>query len=141
MISFVVLALRWLALAQTRGTPEEISATEARWWLAYLFFITVVPFSTMVVGRHVDLAPAIWLYAANMILPALVLLRIQWLPDAQKADRPERSIDIAVLILSALVSVGISFVSPGHAMWAYLLNAAAPWVRRWLAPQHASIKS
>ena len=34
VISFVVLALRWLALAQTRGAPEQISAAEARWWLA-----------------------------------------------------------------------------------------------------------
>jgi len=136
VISFVVLAGRWLSLVQARGASEEISATEARWWLAYLFFITVVPFSTMVIGRHVDFAPAVWLYAANMILPALVLLRIQSLPDAWTTSDPEYKVDLGLLIFSALVSVGISFVSPSHAMWAYILNAASPLLHRTLARQH-----
>ena len=59
-----------------------------------------------------------------------MLLRVRWLPGSHNVDRPEGSSDIAVLILSALVSVCISFVSPGHAMLAYLLNAIVPWLRR-----------
>ena len=31
-----------------------------------------VPFTTMLVGRYISLAPAIWLYAANTIAFALV---------------------------------------------------------------------
>ncbi len=130
VISFAVLAFRWLAGAHPDEGAEHVSLGLARWHLLHLFFITCIPFSTMVVGRYVDFAPAIWLYAANTILSALAPLRMQWLAGGRAAGRPDRSIELAVLISSALLSVGISFVSPGHAMWAYLLNAATPWLRR-----------
>ena len=43
----------------------------ARWTLVHLFLVTCIPFSTMVVGRYGNLAPAVCLYAANMLLAAV----------------------------------------------------------------------
>ena len=40
----------------------------ARWTLLHLFLITCLPFSTMLIGRYDDLAPAVWIYGANMAL-------------------------------------------------------------------------
>ena len=48
----------------------------ARWTLLHLFLITCLPFSTMLIGRYDDLAPAVWIYAANMALGALVSIRL-----------------------------------------------------------------
>ncbi len=130
VISFFVLGLRWLGQAQPDGGPEHVSLSHARWRLVHLFFITCIPFSTMVVGRYVDFAPAIWLYAANMILSAMVPLWAHGIGGTQTRDR---KIGLGLLIVSALMSVAISFVDPSQAMWAYLINAAAPWLRRGLS--------
>jgi TMEM175 potassium channel family protein len=84
-----------------------------------LFFVTLLPFSMMVVGRY-HFVPAISVYAANMVLLALTAICItlvierdikHWLASS---GRPE----FGVLIASALLSVAISFYSPGHAMYA-----------------------
>src|SRR5690606_3217965 len=66
VISFVVLAVCWLGRAETRNEPERASGGYAWLVLLHLFFITVVPFSTMVVGEHGSLWPAVWLYSGNM---------------------------------------------------------------------------
>src|ERR1700726_307935 len=47
VISFAVLALRWLAQARVRSGPEETMVAYGRLTLVYLFFITCVPFTTM----------------------------------------------------------------------------------------------
>ena len=70
VITFFVLGRRWFGQARIRPEPEEASDTYARWVLWHLFFITLMPFSTQIVGRY-EFAPAIWLYAANTIFAAL----------------------------------------------------------------------
>ena len=52
-----------------------MSGALAWWWLIHLFFVTLVPFTTLVVGRY-DFPPAIWLYGANMGIAALISIRI-----------------------------------------------------------------
>jgi uncharacterized membrane protein len=87
IISFAVLGLRWLAQSTSRGVPETVSRKYGFWMLVYLFFITCIPFSTMVIGRYNDFAPASWLYAANMMLSALATLRLSSLPE-ETTNRP-----------------------------------------------------
>ena len=132
MISFFVLGIRWLAQAGARGVPETTSGRYGRWVLVYLFFITCIPFSTMVIGRYDDLAPAAWLYAANMILSALASLRMSFLAEEEAnraADRRSRVV-LLLLIVTALLSVAMSFVTPAYATLAYLPNALPLLVRK-----------
>src|SRR6266568_2533272 len=70
LVSFFVIGVRWRTISRLGGTRAHVGKTFVRWSFVHLFFITCMPFSTMVVGRHVDLAPAVWLYAANTILAA-----------------------------------------------------------------------
>lgn len=138
IISYYVLGLRWLAQVSERGVPEMVSGSYARWVLIYLFFITSIPFSTMVVGRYEPLPAATWVYAANMILSALCSVRLAYLADSERdaaehRDRPE----LATLIASALLSVVLSFIVPAHAMWAYLLNIW-PYLARFRRRRKAS---
>jgi uncharacterized membrane protein len=123
IISFYVLGLRWIAQVSERGVPEFVSAKYARWMLIYLFFITSIPFSTMVVGRYEPFPAATWVYAANMILSALCSIRLSHLAVEERGeeahrDRPE----LGTLIISALLSVVLSFFIPAYATLAYLLN-------------------
>lgn len=133
VISFFVLGLHWLGYAQLSARTKDPSFAFARSTLIYLLFITLIPFSTMLVGRYDEFAPASWVYAANMIGGSLVSLHLIWLaatPDNTAETREDR-LGSFLLIASALLSVAIGFASPGHAMLGYLLNAAQPILTKW----------
>jgi uncharacterized membrane protein len=134
VISFLVLGLRWMSLAKLSGLHEKATDSYVQWALLHLFLITCIPFSTMVVGRYGDLAPAVWLYVSNTLLAALVALRMAKLvePEVGAEDARERRIGlVSVIVVSLLVLAG-SFVWPKRAMWIYLLNLAVPALRYWL---------
>lgn len=132
VLSFLVLGLRWLANVQLRTRSESFGREYAMWWLFYLLLITCVPFTTMVVGRFVMFAPAIWLYAGNTLLVVVVAFRLLALTEVEPGDhRRDRQASLAILALSSLLAIGWSFYSPRQALWAYLLNAVAPTIVRW----------
>lgn len=132
IISFFVLAAQWRVEIGLRRV-EDVSQEAVSWSIVYLFFITSVPFSSGIVGRHGDLPPAVWLYAANMIAAAAVSLRLRALevvPEHRARARAD-NIGTAVFIASALLSVVLSFIEPRHAMYAYFLNFLAVPLSRW----------
>ena len=123
LISFFVLAAQWRANIELRRL-EEVSYATLSWTVLYLFFVTSVPFASSVVGVHGDLAPAVWLYAANMIIVSALSLRIRLdeiLPEHQAAARLGHA-KIVFVMATAALSVVLSFLTPGYAMYAYLLN-------------------
>jgi TMEM175 potassium channel family protein len=132
VITFVVLATFWLARARTKEEPETASGAYAWSLLFHLFFVTLLPFSMIVAGRY-NFAPAIWVYGMNMILLALTAIGITVVieRDIQRRLVPSGRPEYCVLIVSAILSIAISFYSPDGAMYAYFLNLASPLVRRW----------
>ena len=141
VLSFGVLGLRWLSNIRLRSRDEEVSRKYAEWWLVYHLLITGVPFATMVVGRFASFAPAIWLYAGNTILIAMVSFRLLALtPSFERVDHlRDRKISLAVLMISSALAIGWSFVDPSQALWAFALNGAAlplgHWVGRMKKPR------
>jgi uncharacterized membrane protein len=132
VISFAVLGLRWLAQSSSRGVPETVSRKYGFWMLVYLFFITCIPFSTMVIGRYNDFAPAAWLYAVNMMLSALATIRLSTLRE-EEINRPIDNLSRfggVVLFVSAVLSVALSFYIPRFATVAYALNVIPSLKRR-----------
>jgi len=134
-ISFFVLGRRWMALAKLGARTDTISDRVAVWSLVHLFLVACIPFSTMLVGRYGEFAPSIWVYAANTIVAALVMLRLMALADkpADPADEYGWQGALIALIVVALISVVVSLVDPSHAMWAYLLLVLTPLLRKWRA--------
>ena len=116
MISFFVVGLRWLGNTKLAAGRETVSIRYAKWTLVHLFLITCMPFSTMLIGRHDTFALPVWVYAANIILGALVTLRLT-VVAAHDDGRPHefRAGDraLVLLIASAALSVIVSFISPG----------------------------
>jgi len=132
-ISFFVIGLRWRTISRLGGTRAYLGKTFVRWSFVHLFFITCMPFSTMVVGRHIDLAAAVWLYAANTMLAAVAAW---WLVRASQAEEDtgqasETNITLPALIGIAALSVAVSLFSPGLAMWTYALVLLVPALTRW----------
>jgi uncharacterized membrane protein len=134
VISFIVLGLRWMSLAKMSRRHETVADKYVHWSLLHLLLITCVPFSTMVVGRYGEFAPAIWLYCGNTILAALVGMRMTALaaPHIGAEDALDRRIGLTVIITISVLVLAFSFVQPKQAMWIYLLNILAPAVRRFV---------
>ena len=133
LVSFFVIGLRWRTISRLGGTRAHLGKTFVRWSFVHLFFITCMPFSTMVVGRYVDLAPAVWLYAANTILAAGAAW---WLVRASEAEEDtgqaiEAKVTLPALIGIAVLSAGVSLFSPRLAMWTYALILLVPALARW----------
>ena len=85
--------------------------------------------------RYGDLAPAVWLYAANIAASTAATLRLASLsgaPAVEAGGAPFRHFPAALFLASALLSVAISLFDPADAMWAYLLNVLllVRWPRR-----------
>ena len=132
VVSFLVLVTFWLGRAQTKEEPERASSAYAWSVLFHLFFVTLLPFSMIVAGRF-DLAPAICVYGANMVLLALTAIGITLVieRDIRRRLVPSGRPEHGVLIASAILSMAIGFYSPDSAMYAYFLNLASPLVRSW----------
>ena len=97
--------------------------------LIHLLSVTFMPFSMLAVGRY-DVAAAIWIYGANMILLALSALAISLIAERDSARVPSGRVELAILIVSAVLSMIASLWSPDNAMLFYLLNLASPVVAR-----------
>lgn len=137
LISFVVLGARWLRIAKDHGTDLLCSYGYARAVILHLFFVTLTPFATKLVGLYGNLWPAVCIYAAMTICAALSSMRASELLAAQEntvlaaTDR----FDLMLLVATALLSCAIAFIAPDFSMYAYLLNAASPLLhRRWHQP-------
>jgi uncharacterized membrane protein len=114
IITFLILALFWFGRAGTREEPEKASGSYAWAVVAHLFFVTVMPFS-MVVAASYDFLPAVALYAANLILlaaTAILIIRVVERDTGRRVVRDAR-FELAVLIVSALLSVAIAAFDPG----------------------------
>ncbi len=132
VITFLVLASFWFGRARTKEEPEAATGAYAWSVLFHLFFVTLLPFSMIVAGRY-NLAPAICVYGANMVLLALTAIGITLVVERDTRRRlvPSGRAENGVLIASAMLSVAIGFYSPDSAMYAYFLNLASPLVGRW----------
>jgi uncharacterized membrane protein len=132
VLSFGVLGLRWLANLEVRSRAEHLDREYVNWWLLYLLLITCVPFSTIVVGRYGNLAPAIWLYAGHTLLTSLVGLRmVSITPDLEKDDHlRRRQMSAFLLIAASVIAIALSFVRPSLALWAFMLPLVVPPVMR-----------
>jgi uncharacterized membrane protein len=139
VLSFMVLGLRWVANLRVRSKSEVFEQDYIVSWLVYHLLITCVPFTTIVLGRFPHLAPAVWLYAGNTILIALVGFRLVALtPELEKtAHYYGRNASLILLIVSSVVAIVWSLIDPAGALWALLLNVLSPFVERRTREHHS----
>jgi len=132
VVTFFVLGMRWITLARMNDARESYDLRFVRWSLLHLFFIACMPFSTMVVGRYISVPAAVWLYAANTIVAALLVIRL--LALAEPSRRPlladDRLLPLIWLVAVAGLSAAMSLYNTTLAVLLYLLTALPPLVRR-----------
>ncbi|GGF82646.1 hypothetical protein GCM10007301_48460 [Azorhizobium oxalatiphilum] len=140
-ISFAVLAVMWHSAIEHRQREEAITSGHVRLWMLYLLFITSMPFSSSVVGHYGEMAPAVWLYAANMLMLGLLglLLNAYNYDRTQTYEMAAARRRMLLFMGSAVLSALIALFAPRYALWAYALNilrlfSAPPPQRRRAGP-------
>jgi len=132
VLSFLILAIRWRELVAARTSEPEVGKAHVNWMLVNLLLVTFVPFTTLLIGRYASLAPAVWIYAANLVGMALSTWLAGRAAPSTAAGRAEETAGLLVFLGSAAVTVALSFQHTPWAPMGFSLNALAPPVERWV---------
>jgi uncharacterized membrane protein len=140
LISFYVIAQFWLVhyrvFRQVAGQREGLA-----WWnFAFLLTITLMPFTSELLGQYSDNPLAVDIFALNLLLASLAtqatllfgrragLLIGRIYAREVHAERARAAATALVIGLS----IGLAWVNTGLAKYCWLLLAVAPWaVDRW----------
>jgi len=145
VISFYVIAQFWLVhhrvFRRITGQREGLA-----WWnFAFLFTITIMPFTSNLVGKFSANPLAVDIFAVNLlaaILATHLTVTYGHRKNLLTAESPrEMQVAQARAAASAFVivlSIGIAWVNTGAAKYCWLLLAVAPQVAdRWTARRPA----
>lgn len=139
VISFYVIAQFWIVHRQIfRRLGDQEDGLE--WWnFAFLFTITIMPFTSTLLGAFVRNPLAVDIFALNLLLASLatqamiVVGRRKGLLISDARARSGR-INAAVVPVVMAVSIGVSWWSTAAAMYLWILMAVAPGlISRWSA--------
>lgn len=124
VLSFAVLGARWRAIVKDRPAHAEVSRPYVSWWLVHLLLITLIPFSSMIMGNYASLAPAVWVYAGNLAGLSIAGWRLAVLAPAEEREKVgENRGGVIMLLVSAALAVALSFQHTPYASLAFVLNA------------------
>jgi len=142
VISFYVIAQFWLVhhrvFRRIAGQREGLA-----WWnFAFLFTITVMPFTSDLLGKYASNPLAIDIFAVNLLAATLatqltvVFVRRNNLLIAGTGEREMQTarlrVEAAVFVI--VLSIGLAWVNTGVAKYCWLLLGVAPAVAdRWSA--------
>ena len=139
VISFYVIAQFWLVhhrvFRRIAGQREGLA-----WWnFVFLFTITVMPFTSDLLGKYSDNPLAVDIFAVNLLAASLstqltlVYGRRKDLLIAETARETQAAqMRAAASVFVIVLSIGIAWVNTGAAKYCWLLLAIAPQVAdRW----------
>jgi uncharacterized membrane protein len=140
VISFYVIAQFWLVhhrvFRRIAGQREGLA-----WWnFAFLFTITLMPFTSDLLGKYSANPLAVDIFAVNLLAATLAthltlvygrrkdLLIVETSARDTQAAQMRAAASVAVIVLS----IGIAWVNTGAAKYCWLLLAVAPRIAdRW----------
>ncbi len=139
VISFYVIAEFWLVhhrvFRRITGQQEGLA-----WWnFAFLFTITIMPFTSDLLGKFAANPLAIDIFAANLLLAAAATQLTVIYGSRKDLVTPETAQQtraahyrVAASVLVIGLSIGIAWLNPDAAKYCWLLLAVAPRVAdRW----------
>jgi uncharacterized membrane protein len=138
-IAFYVIAQFWLVHRQVfRLVGDKEDGLE--WWnFAFLFTITIMPFTSTLLGAFVRNPLAVDIFAVNLLIASLatqamviVGRRKELLISGARARAGRINATVVPVVMA--VSIALSWWSTTAAMYSWILIAVAPGiVNRWLA--------
>jgi TMEM175 potassium channel family protein len=141
LLSFWVLAVFWIGDSRALSVYAAVNGFLLRLGLCRLALVSLLPFSTALIGEHGDHAPAAAVYAAHLFCLAAVQtarhLYLQKNPSiATWSDAKSAANDGArayATLACTAVAFALAFVVPGYNMFALLPIVALSLFRRFNA--------
>jgi uncharacterized membrane protein len=130
VLSFIVLGMYWVGHHALFHSVHRVNRTLLWLNLLFLLFVTLVPFSTNLVSGHGNLQIPVVVYGLNLLAASgISLLQLGYLAKHPNLSRHQPSGPwfanltrrAAIPIVTALVSIALSFYKPNLAMNAYIL--------------------
>jgi uncharacterized membrane protein len=145
VISFYVVAQFWLVhhrvFRQIAGQREGLA-----WWnFAFLFTITLMPFTSDLLGKYSANPLAVDIFAVNLLgatlATSLTLVygrRQDLTMETSVRDTQAGRVRAAASVFVIVLSIGIAWVNTSAAKYCWLLLAVVPWVAdRWSGRRHS----
>jgi TMEM175 potassium channel family protein len=136
-ISFVVLAMFWYIHHLQFHFVRHVDRRLLWLNLIFLLFVTLVPFSTDLLGDHGHLQLPVLIYAANLlVLSTLLLIHVHHLAlhrDLASVDFTDRAFfhmrrKFAVFAIVPVLSIVASFWSPRFSIYVYVMLAVPAFI-------------
>jgi uncharacterized membrane protein len=106
LLSFAVLGGRWRAIVKDREAHHHVERPYVTWWLFHLFSVTLIPFSSMLIGRYATFAAAVWVYSANIAALSLTGWGLTVsAPAAERQKVGENRVGVILMLTSAVLAV------------------------------------
>jgi uncharacterized membrane protein len=130
VLSFIVLGMYWVGHHALFHSVHRVNRTLLWLNLLFLLFVTLVPFSTNLVSGHGNLQIPVVVYGLNLLAASgISLLQLGYLAKHPNLSQHQPSGPwfanltrrAAIPIVTALVSIALSFYKPNLAMNAYIL--------------------
>lgn len=126
-IGFAVIGAFWLGHHRFFDALRRFDSTLLLLNLAFLAFISLMPFTTGVFGRYGEVEAAVVLYAANVVAASGFDTAMLWVALRRNLLPPQMAAHPGLMILSnvlpALVflcSIPVAFVDPGIAPYVWI---------------------
>jgi uncharacterized membrane protein len=135
-IGFAVIGVFWFSHHRFFDEVRRFDARIVRLNIVYLSLISLMPFTTGMLGNYGDVSVAVAIYAGNVAAVALIegVMTALALRDGLLVAGPRRR---RRLLASGLIvpvvfgaSIPIAFLDPDAAMWSWLALAVIPRVLR-----------
>jgi len=139
VISFYVIAQFWLIHHRVFRRITKQREGLAWWNFAFLFTVSVMPFTSDLQGKFADNPLAVDIFAANLLAAALATQltfiygsRKNLLTAASPREMQAAQVRSAASIFIVALSIGIAWVNTDAARYCWLLLAVAPRIAdRW----------
>ena len=128
LLSFWVLGVFWMNDVRALAAYATLDRLMARLTLWRLALVSLLPFSTALMGEHGDLVPSSAVYAAHIAALALLnYARFEYmhrdpnlLVSGTRSDIGATRTQAVAPLAGSLVALGLAFVVPGYNMLALL---------------------
>ena len=145
VISFYVIAQFWLVHHRVFGRITGQQEGLAWWNFAFLFTITIMPFTSDLLGEFSANPLAVDIFAANLLLATVateltvIYGRRKGLVTAETAQETRAAqYRVAASVAVIVLSIGIAWVNPDAAKYFWLLLAVAPRIADYFSSRQSA---
>jgi uncharacterized membrane protein len=130
-ISFIIISVLWVGHHSYYHVLKGVNETQLWLNLLFLFCVSLIPFSSELIGEHHDTRIAGIIYGLNLAATVCAIRLNWWYALSRHLVRPNTDLAAVqqihkrgiIIIISSLTVVAVSWFNPVVAFYLYVVNA------------------